>query len=111
MQARDHKQVLIDEVIPYVDKPSRYLGNELNAVQVGRGETAEGVKNLDTIEVRFALVFPDLYDVGLSNLGLHILGSSLNAIPWVCAERSYAPGVDLEAQLRERDIQTFLLES
>ena len=111
MQTNNHKKILMDEIIPYVEKPSRYLGNELNAVKVGRGVSGEGTKNLDEVEIRFALVFPDLYDVGLSNLGLHILGSTLNAIPWVCAERSYAPGVDLEKQLREREIQAFLLES
>ena len=60
---------------------------------------------------RIALAFPDLYDIGLGNLGLHILYAILNAEKDVWAERLYAPGLDMEALLRERDLPLFSLES
>jgi radical SAM family uncharacterized protein/radical SAM-linked protein len=89
------------EVFPRVQKPSRYLGCELNTVH----------KDLSTVDVRIALAFPDLYDLGLSNLGLLILYSILNRQPGVWAERAYMPAVDLEAQLRTRGLPLFSLES
>ena len=95
------ERVLLDEILPRVQKPSRYLGNELNAVrkQPGPGD------------LRFALAFPDLYDVGLSNLGILILYNILNRMDGVVAERSYAPGMDLEAELRARGLPMFTWES
>ncbi|MGK0348036.1 MAG: radical SAM family uncharacterized protein, partial [Myxococcota bacterium] len=93
--------VLNDELLSQVEKPSRYLGNEVNAVY----------KNLDDVEVRLALVFPDLYDLGLGNLGLHILYAVCNRLPWLWAERSYSPGVDMEKLLRDRNLPLFVLES
>jgi radical SAM family uncharacterized protein/radical SAM-linked protein len=89
------------EVLPRVQKPSRYLGCELNTVH----------KDLATVDVHIALAFPDLYDLGLSNLGLLILYSILNKQPGVWAERAYMPAVDLEAQLRARNLPLFSLES
>jgi radical SAM family uncharacterized protein/radical SAM-linked protein len=89
------------EVLPRVQKPSRYLGCELNTVH----------KDLATVDVRIALAFPDLYDLGLSNLGLLILYSILNQQPGVWAERAYMPALDLEAQLRAHDLPLFSLES
>jgi radical SAM family uncharacterized protein/radical SAM-linked protein len=93
--------VLLDEILPRVQKPSRYLGNELHAVRKEPGPD----------DLRFALAFPDLYDVGLSNLGILILYDILNRMEGVVAERSYAPGVDLEAQLRARGLPIFSWES
>ena len=93
--------ILLDEILPRVEKPSRYLGNELNTV---RKEPRPG-------DLRFALAFPDLYDVGLSNLGILILYNILNGMDGVVAERSYAPGVDLEAHLRRRGLPIFSWES
>jgi radical SAM family uncharacterized protein/radical SAM-linked protein len=93
--------VLLDEILPRVQKPSRYLGNELHAV---RKEAKPG-------DLRFALAFPDLYDVGLSNLGILILYDILNRLDGVVAERSYAPGVDLEAELRARGLPMFTWET
>ena len=89
------------EVFPRIQKPSRYLGCELNTVH----------KDLATVDVRMVLAFPDLYDLGLSNLGLLILYSILNKQPGVWAERAYMPAVDLEAQLRAHQLPLFSLES
>lgn len=94
-------EILDEEILPLVEKPSRYLGNELNAVHKDRSE----------VEVRMALAFPDLYDIGLGNLGLHILYAAINALPWAWAERVYAPGLDMERELRARNLPMFGLES
>jgi radical SAM family uncharacterized protein/radical SAM-linked protein len=93
--------VLFEEILPRVEKPSRYLGNELNAVRKERTPN----------DLRFALAFPDLYDVGLSNLGILILYDILNRMDGVVAERSYAPGIDLEALLRARELPAFTWET
>ncbi len=95
------ESILLDEILPRVEKPSRYLGNELNAV---RKERRPG-------DLRVALAFPDLYDVGLSNLGILILYRILNGMDGVVAERAYAPGMDLEAALRARGLPSFSWET
>ncbi|HMB67939.1 MAG TPA: B12-binding domain-containing radical SAM protein, partial [bacterium] len=95
------ERILLDEILPRVEKPSRYLGNELNTV---RKEVRPG-------DVRFCLAFPDLYDVGLSNLGILILYHILNGRDGVVAERAYAPGVDLEGHLRRRGLPIFSWET
>jgi radical SAM family uncharacterized protein/radical SAM-linked protein len=95
------KATITNEILPLVEKPSRYLGTELNTVH----------KDAASVEVRLALVFPDLYDLGLGNLGLHILYAILNRLPWCWAERGYAPGPDLEDILRARDLPLFVNES
>ena len=92
------------ELLRLVEKPSRYLGAEVNAV-------TDDKKDMRAVEVRLALAFPDLYDIGLGNLGLHILYAILNQRPWIRAERIYAPGLDMEKLLRERDLPLFALES
>ena len=89
------------EVFARVAKPSRYLGCELNTTH----------KDLAAVDVRIALAFPDLYDLGLSNLGLLILYSILNKQAGVWAERAYMPAVDLEAELVARQLPLFSLES
>ncbi len=89
------------EVFARVEKPSRYLGCELNTAH----------KDLSEVDVRIALAFPDLYDIGLPNLGILILYSILNKQPGVWAERVYAPAIDLEAQLLARKLPLFSLES
>ncbi len=95
------KQLIIDEVLQNVQKPSRYLGNELNAVH----------KDPAMVDVRIAMAFPDLYDLGLSNIGMMILYRVLNELPGVWCERVYAPAMDMEAELRARGIPLFTLES
>lgn len=92
-------QIVDEELLSLVQKPSRYLGSELNAV------------HKTDPKVRLALAFPDLYDVGLGNLGLHILYAILNQIEGVWAERVYAPALDMETLLRERGLRMFALES
>ena len=90
-----------NEILPWVQRPSRYLGTEVNSVH----------KDPAQVEVRLALAYPDLYDLGLGNLGLHILYAILNRLPEVWAERVYAPGVDLEEHLRRGKMPLCSLES
>ena len=89
------------EFLPYVRRPARYLGGEVNQVRKGAG----------TCDLTFALCFPDVYEVGMSNLGLAILYHILNGIDRVAAERVFAPWTDAESILRERHLPLFSLES
>jgi radical SAM family uncharacterized protein/radical SAM-linked protein len=84
-----------------VQRPTRYLGREINAV----------FKELRAVKLRVALLFPDLYEVGMSHLGLGILYGILNAQDHIWAERAYAPAPDLEAELRARGQAFTSLES
>lgn len=95
------RNVLDTEILSTVEKPSRYLGNELNSTR----------KDPSAVELRICFFFPDLYELGLGNLGLHILYAQMNNLDWVWAERGYTPGLDLEAILRERGLPLFMLES
>ena len=92
-------RILSDEILPGVERPSRYLGTELNSV------------HKPGASVRLALAFPDLYDLGLGNLGLHILYAVMNRLPEVWAERVYAPAGDMERALRARGLKLFAVES
>ena len=89
------------ELFLAVEKPSRYTGGELNSV---RKEDA-------ACRLRFALAFPDTYEVGMSHLGLQILYAILNALPEVACERCYAPWPDMERELRRRRLPLASLES
>lgn len=84
-----------------VQKPARYTGGELNAVQ----------KDHAQVECKFALSMPDVYEVGMSNMGLKILYEVLNDREDTVAERVYAPWMDMEALMREQDIPLYALES
>lgn len=84
-----------------IKRPSRYLGGEIHSVH----------KSSSSVEVTFALAFPDVYEVGMSHLGLKILYHVLNEIPWVWAQRVFAPWGDLEEELRRRNIPLWCLES
>ena len=95
------RDVLHNEIMPKVEKPSRYLGSELNSTH----------KNPAEVDLRVALVFPDLYDLGLGNLGILILYAILNERPWCWCERAYAPAPDMEAELRRRGLPMFVNES
>ncbi len=92
----------LKEILPTVSKPTRYLGDEVNAVKKDPGSTEL---------IRFALAFPDIYDVGMSHLGLKILYHILNSRDDVWAERVYAPWVDMESKMRSKGIPLFGLES
>ncbi len=82
-------------------RPSRYLGNEVNSVK----------KDPSRIEVSIALAFPDIYEIGMSHLGLKIIYNILNSQEWLAAERVFSPWVDLEYELRSRGIPLTTLES
>ncbi len=92
---------LLDRILPAVTKPARYTGGEWNSV----------VKEWDACDVRWALVFPEIYDIGMSNLGLAILYDILNHQPRVLAERAFAPWVDMEQAMRAAGLPLFSLES
>ncbi|MDP6180823.1 MAG: hypothetical protein QGG48_13105, partial [Desulfatiglandales bacterium] len=84
-----------------IRRPSRYLGNEINSIK----------KDLSTVEISISLAFPDVYDVGMSHLGLKILYHILNSYDWLAAERVFSPWVDLEKELRDRRMPLTTLES
>jgi radical SAM family uncharacterized protein/radical SAM-linked protein len=86
---------------PKITHLSRYLGDEINSIR----------KDPSTVDVSIALAFPDVYEIGMSHLGLKILYHILNLQNWILAERIFAPGVDLEAQLQARRISLSSLES
>ena len=85
----------------HIERPSRYLGNEINAIK----------KDAASTEVSIALAFPDVYEVGMSHLGLKILYHILNSCDWLAAETVFSPWVDLENELRQRGLPLTTLES
>ncbi len=91
----------LERVLLTVQKPGRYVGGELHSV----------VKDWDSVAVRMAFVFPDIYDIGVSNLGLQILYDLVNARPDALAERAYLPWLDMEAKMRANGIPLYSLES
>lgn len=84
-----------------VEKPGRYIGKELNSV----------MKNTDDIDVRYVFAFPDLYEIGMSHLGMHILYGLLNSIDGVWCERVFSVATDMEERLRANNLPLFSLES
>jgi radical SAM family uncharacterized protein/radical SAM-linked protein len=92
---------LLDELILSAQKPSRYVGGEFGAIH----------KDLGAARLRFALAFPDTYEVGMSNLGFRLLYHALNDVPGVACERAFLPWPDLEGMLRERGLPLFSIES
>ena len=97
----NEKLALSDDILMKIEKPARYIGNEVNAV----------VKDLNNIDVRFCMCFPDVYEIGMSHLGIQILYGMLNSWDDVWCERVYSPWVDLDAIMREENIPLFALES
>jgi len=91
----------IEEILPEVSKPTRYMGNELNMIK----------KDLNQVKVKFALAFPDVYEVAMSHLGIKILYHLLNEREDTVAERVYAPWVDMEQKMREHNLPLFTLEN
>lgn len=90
-----------DEILRSVEKPARYTGNEWNSIQ----------KDLNDIKIRFAFCFPDVYEVGMSHLGMRILYHLINEREDAWCERVFAPWVDMEEKMRENGIPLFALES
>jgi radical SAM family uncharacterized protein len=91
----------LDAILPHVQKPARYAGGEWNAV----------VKEWGATQVKIALAYPDIYEVGMSNLGLTLLYDIVNSQPDLLAERVYAPWPDMEAQMRSAGISLSSLET
>ncbi len=97
----DITQQVLDDILPRVAKPARYTGHEWNSV----------VKDWGQVGVKVALAYPDVYEVGMSNLGLMILYDILNREEGILAERVYAPWVDMEEAMRHAGIPLYSLES
>jgi len=95
------KTALPDEVLLSVEKPARYIGNEVNMV----------IKDPKDVDVRFCMCFPDVYEVGMSHLGIQILYGMMNSWSDVYCERVYSPWLDLDRIMREKKIPLFALES
>ncbi len=95
------KLALDDEILLTVEKPARYIGNEVNSV----------VKNKEEIDIRFAMCFPEVYEIGMSHLGIQILYDMFNRRTDTWCERVYSPWVDLDKIMREKQIPLFALES
>lgn len=91
----------LDRILKKVEKPARYIGMEENSV----------VKDLDEVKVKFAFSYPDIYDVGMSHLGLHILYNLINDQEDYACERVFAPWTDMEELMREEDIELYTLEN
>lgn len=92
---------LSDEILMSIDKPARYIGNEVNMVR----------KNLDEVDIRFAMCFPDVYEIGMSHLGIQILYDMFNQMNGVYCERVYSPWHDSDKIMREKHIPLFTLET
>ena len=91
----------LERILPRVQKPARYTGGEYNAV----------IKDKAEINIRFALCFPDTYEIGMSNLGCRILYGVMNQEPDIWCERSFAPWGDMEEEMRKAEIPLYALES
>lgn len=95
------KLALDDEILLNIEKPARYIGGEVNSV----------MKDKDQVDIRFAMCFPDVYEIGMSHLGIQILYDMFNRRDDVWCERVYSPWLDLDKVMREKDIPLFALES
>lgn len=90
----------LEKILKRVEKPARYIGSELNAV----------IKNEEEVDITFAFAFPDLYEIGMSYLGLQILYNILNMKDGVQCERVFAPDIDMEQELKKENIGLFSME-
>lgn len=95
------KLALSDEMLLSVQQPARYIGNEMNAVH----------KDISAVDIRFAMCFPDVYEIGMSHLGMQILYDMFNRREDVCCERVFSPWTDLDQLMRRKGILLFALES
>lgn len=95
------KLALDDEILLKIEKPARYIGNEVNSV----------MKDKKKVDIRFAMCFPDVYEIGMSHLGIQILYDMFNKREDVWCERVYSPWLDLDKVMRKKQIPLFALES
>ncbi|MBU5440020.1 TIGR03960 family B12-binding radical SAM protein [Tissierella sp. MSJ-40] len=91
----------LDRILKKVEKPARYIGMEQNSIK----------KDLNNVNVKFAFSFPDVYEVGMSHLGLHILYNLLNSQEDIACERVFAPWIDMEEEMRKEGLPLFTLEN
>lgn len=96
-----HRLALSDEILLSVDKPARYIGGEVNMVK----------KNPEEVDIRFCMCFPDVYEIGMSHLGIQILYDMFNRREDTYCERVYSPWMDLDKIMRRQDIPLFSLET
>ena len=95
------RPALSDEILLTIDQPARYIGGELNMVK----------KDPGAVDIRFAMCFPDVYEIGMSHLGIQILYDMFNRREDVYCERVYSPWPDLHRILKEQKIPLFALDS
>ena len=95
------KLALNDEILLKIEKPARYIGGEVNSV----------MKDTEKVDIRFAMCFPDVYEIGMSHLGIQILYDMFNRREDVWCERVYSPWVDLDQIMRKEEIPLFALDS
>ncbi len=91
----------LERILPKVQKPARYTGGEFNQI----------IKDKNQVELRMAFCFPDTYEIGMSNLGMGILYHTMNALPYVWAERVYAPWGDMYELMKQNGVPLYALES
>ena len=91
----------VEKILQYVQKPARYVGGELNSV----------IKDADKVDIRYAFCFPDIYEIGMSHLGMKILYGLVNEREDAWCERVFAPDVDMEEKMRKHNVPLFALES
>lgn len=91
----------VEKILQYVQKPARYVGGELNSV----------IKDANKVDIRYAFCFPDIYEIGMSHLGMKILYGLVNDREDSWCERVFAPDVDMEEQMRKHNVSLFALES
>ncbi len=101
MLTPEQVELKLDRILLKVQKPGRYVGGEINSIH----------KDWDKAQTRVAFVFPDIYDIGVSNVGLKILYDQINQRDDALAERAYAPWLDMEELMREHGIPLYALES
>ena len=95
------KLALDDDILLNIEKPARYIGHEVNSV----------MKDKKAVDIRFAMCFPEVYEVGMSHLGIQILYDMFNRREDTWCERVYSPWIDLDKIMREKNIPLFALES
>lgn len=91
----------VEKILQYVQKPARYVGGELNSV----------IKDANKVDIRYAFCFPDMYEIGMSHLGMKILYGLVNEREDAWCERVFAPDIDMEEQMRKHNVPLFALES